>query len=160
MTIGGPVAVQAVPIMRGDMQLQPDDIEEAIAWFKDKTGQEPKLVILNRKNEHLAEETGDDVKVEYLGGVLRGEVWLSATDNFVTPKSATGLNGDYEWGKRNEIQMRTIVPLGRKPIDLPMGKLLELRGQGLDFRAIAKRLIDEGIRTTHMAIKQAIDKKQ
>ena len=80
--------VWAEPLERGDLRLVPGDIQEALSWFKDKTGQEPKLIILNRKNEHLAREAGDGIKVDYLGGILSGEVWLSSSDTFIPHSSA------------------------------------------------------------------------
>ena len=38
MTISDSAVVWVEPIERGDLQLAPGDIKEALAWFKDKTG--------------------------------------------------------------------------------------------------------------------------
>ena len=70
-----PVVVWAEPVKSGDFDLAPSDIPAAIEWFKEKIGQEPRLIILNPKNEHLAKEAGDSIAVMYRGGVLTWEVW-------------------------------------------------------------------------------------
>jgi len=142
------------------MLLQPGDIGEALAWFTSKTGQEAELIILNPKNEHLAGEVADGIKVEFVGGVLRGEVWLSAADTFVTQELATDFSEDYEWGKRNKSNIRPVVPFGRPKRDLPMEKIVKLRAEGLGARAIAKRLQAEGIEVSFMTIYRAMKKEE
>ena len=52
----GAAIVWVDSIERGDLRLAPTDIEDALSWFKNETGQEAKLFILNPKNEHLAGE--------------------------------------------------------------------------------------------------------
>ena len=160
MPIGGPMITWCEPIQRGDLRLAPGDIEDALTWFKETTGQDAKLIVLNAKNERYAKEAGDSVKVEYLGGCLTGEVWLSAEDIFVTPKPYIQTDTDFEQKKRNEIQTRCFLPVGRPSLDLPTEKITELAAQGLGYRLIARRLQSEGIQVSHMAISRAMKKLQ
>lgn len=148
--------VWAEPIERGDSRLVVGDITKALAWFRDKTGQEPKLIILNRKNECFAKEAGDGIKVDYLGGCLASEVWLSSADNFVAPKLVTGFPDTQLLDKRNKSNMRPMIPLGRPIRDLPLEKIAKLRAQGLGARSIAKCLQAEGVRVSFMTIHRAI----
>jgi len=92
--LAGSAIVWAEPIERGDLRLVPGDITKALAWFRDKTGREPKLIILNRKNECFAKEADDGIKVDYSGGLARLFLWLlslsfpggeDAGDNDLTP---------------------------------------------------------------------------
>lgn len=87
--------VWAEPLERQHLRLLSGDIKRALAWFKEKTREkmeterEARLIMLNPENEHLAKEAGDGVEVVFSGGVLRGEVWLSSEDTFVTPSQRT-----------------------------------------------------------------------
>jgi len=69
--------VWAEPLSRGDLKLAPGDIPDSIDWFKEKTGQAPKLITLCPKNEKFAREIPEGISVEYCDGMFRGEVWLS-----------------------------------------------------------------------------------
>ena len=80
---------------------------------------------------------------------------VEAEDNIVTPSLKAGLKI-----KRNEINIRHILPVGRPSLGLPEDYLMELAAQGLGYRAIAKRLQAEGIEGSHMAVGRAIKKLQ
>ena len=162
MTLSGTVTVWAKPIERGDLRLVAGDVEEALAWFEERTGNEAKLIMLNPKNEHLAQEA-NDIKVTYSGGILAGEVWLSPEDTFGTdfPRTANTIEWKSECPKSD---MRPIIPLGRPPLDLPIEKIFKMHSQGLGVRAIVKRLRDEGIQisrsTIHRAMKKETNRKE
>ena len=160
MPVGGPMVTWCEPMQRGDLKLAPSDIQDALAWFKETTGHDAKLIVLNPKNDHYAREAGDGVKVEYLGGCLTWEVWLSAEDNFVTQQAHIRTDTDLGQQRRNEIMIRRILPIGRPSIDLPMEKVTALAAKGLGYRAIAKTLQAEGIQVSHMAVSRAIKKLQ
>ena len=59
------MTIWAEAIERGG-KLTPGDVKEAIAWYKDKTGQEAKLIILQLMNGHILLE--DIMAARYLSG--------------------------------------------------------------------------------------------
>ncbi len=164
------------------MRLAEGDIQESCAWFKDKTGQEPKLIILNRGNEHLAQEAGDGMKVDYFGGVLRGEVWLSAADTFGTDFSRTleATESKSECPQAQPIQMYpekqktkmstlnspsltvdNFRPRGRpktyKKFPLPDHKIKQLHKEGMGAKAIATQLKrEQGIDVSYKTIQRVL----
>lgn len=147
--------VWADQIKRGDLQLAPGDIEDSLAWFRDKAGQVPKMIALNPQNEHLADKaTG--IKIVCLSGVLAWEVWLSSSDNFVTPSLDTDFLKSQIRSNRDKTNMKPRLPLGRPPVDLPIEKILELHNKGLGVRAIANELEGQGVRVSYRTIHRAI----
>jgi len=158
------VAVWAEPQERLDMHLMPSNIEKALAWFKDKAGQEARLIMVHPNNEGLAKQNSNDIKVATMGGILASEVWLSSSDNFVTPSPARDFLTSQIEDERYKIETRPRIPVGRPCSDLPMEKILALHSEGLGARAIAKRLSDEGINvsyiTVHRALKKARQQRQ
>ena len=82
------------PQERKDMSLHPGDITRAIEWFREQTGQEPRLILVHPTKEGMAREDAGNIRVEPLGGVLASEVWLSAAEHFVTPLPATEFLGE------------------------------------------------------------------
>ena len=73
------------PQERKDMSLHPGDITRAIEWFREQTGQEPRLILVHPTKEGMARESAGNITVETRGGVLASEVWLSPAEHFVTP---------------------------------------------------------------------------
>lgn len=157
--------VWAEPIERGDLRLANSDIGDALAWFKDKTKQEPRLIVLHPSNEHFAEEVGDGVKVAYLGGVLKGEVWLSAEDTFgsesqdiekatdakISPFITQPIEIDEKTPKLKKsilnptnVSMDNFRARGRptsyKKRPVPNDQIKQLSEQGMGARAIASKL--------------------
>jgi len=78
-------AVWCEPQERKDMSLCPSDITRAIEWFTERTGQEPRLILVHPTKEGMARGNAGNIRVEPLGGVLASEVWLSAAEHFVAP---------------------------------------------------------------------------
>lgn len=148
------------PMQRKDCQLTPTDITHAITWFREETGQKPALILVHPSKHQMAEENSSGIRVEALGGVLAWEVWLSPTEHFVTPSIARDFFGGQIGEGRHEIKTRPRIPLGRRPTDLPIEKVMQLHGQELGVRAIAKRLSTEGIEVSRMAIHRAIKKAE
>ena len=136
------------------LQLVPEDIAKAMAFFSRQTGTETKAIGLNPKNEKLAGEAGDAIQVSYSPGILLWEVWLSAnpTVNFVTPKTAMAL-GEIQAVERNKTQTQPITIVGRPPTELPVEKVLELKAQGLGSREIAKK-----VGVSHMTVIRVLRK--
>lgn len=60
-----------------DRKLAKCDIYQAINEY----GNTPALIVLNSKNEHLAGEVPDDIKVQYRAGVLTSELWLADSES-------------------------------------------------------------------------------
>lgn len=161
MTTNGEAIVWSEPIKDGTFRLQPGDIADAIAWFKEKTDQEPKLILLNVKNERFVKEVPEGIKVVCRGGVLAGEVWLSAVVDFVTPSSHIETQSDHGEKRRDKIDTRYILPAGRPALDLPIKKVQEFAAQGLGCRAISKKLKEGlGIVVSYRSIHRAIKKLQ
>ena len=174
--------VWAEPLERGDLRLAPGDIQEALTWFKDKTGQEPKLIILNRKNEHLAREAGDGINVDYLGGILSGEVWLSSSDTFIPHSSArteatksksecpqeqpNKYHSEKEKTKMSTLNSPSLTvdnlgarsrPTTYKKRQLPDDKIKRLHKGGMGAKAIATRLKKEqGIDVSYKTIQRIL----
>ena len=73
------------PQERKDMSLCPGDIARAIEWFREQTGQEPRLILVHPTKEGMARKKAGNIRIETLGGVLASEVWLSAAEHFVAP---------------------------------------------------------------------------
>ena len=131
-----------------DLQLLPGDIGKAIDAFSRKTGMEARVIRLNPKNEKLAGEASNGIRVDYSAGVLLWEVWVSANPpaDFVAPlpvmQQEKGCN-------KNGTQL--MLPLGRPEADLDVQRALELKNKGLGARRIAKEL---GV--SHMTISRAL----
>jgi len=147
--------VWAETIGRGDLQLAPGDVEDSLVWFKNKTGQAPNSVALNPGNQYLASELPKNMRLDLLGGVLAGEVWLSAEDSFVTDFSRT--TQAVESTRKCDKSVTLLqTPMGRPSVDLPTKKVLELHDKGLSSRAIARELENEGIRVSYRTIARSI----
>ena len=148
------------------LELVKGDISRAISWFKDNTGQEPKQICLNPNCERLAVEAGDSIQVNYVGGCLAWEVWLSAEESFKTPKLAP-LKVDPTQtidAKDKEVLLHTNAPLepsvtkpshgkeirpiislgGRPKKNIPIDLVHKLSEQGLSTTDIAKKLKAKG----------------
>ena len=165
-----PVVVWAEPVKSGDFDLAPSDIPAAIEWFKEKIGQEPRLIILNPKNEHLAKEAGDSIAVMYRGGVLTWEVWLSAEDYIETPEShykggsaPTGLPAhETKMSISNEpsVTMDNFRPRGRPKAyekrELPEELIRQLSSEGMGSRAIASTLKKRAIIVSYKTIQRIL----
>ena len=173
------VAVWAEPIERRPLQLVTGDIKEAINCFRDKTGQEAKLIILHPSNKHLANEVGDGIRVDYLGGCLAFEVWLSSEDNSGTPVPDTQVVTEsisetpkaqsiasYPETKKstlNPIKSRVdfFRPRGRpktyKKRLLPDDKIKQLHHEGMGAKAIATQLkTEQGIDVSYKTIQRVL----
>lgn len=63
---------------RRDFNLVSGDIRKAIEEFQEATGALPDVISLNPKNQaQAAAEVPPDIKVDYIAGISRGEVWLA-----------------------------------------------------------------------------------
>lgn len=181
MPISGTMTIWAEPIKRGDLRLVSGDIQEARASFKDKMGQEARLVILHPRNENLASEA-EGVKVRYLGGCLRGEVWLSSEDAFIellkVPEMPLEVHEEEIHGKSITEQQKTkMLTLNKEPPTvnnfvlrsrfkgrpktykkwvLPEGRIKQLYEEGEGYKAIATLLKKEGFDISHMTIQRML----
>jgi hypothetical protein len=142
---GRAAAIWAGAVIRDKPGMMHGDIASAIEWFLETIGQEPELIILNVKNERFVKEVPEGIKVVCRGGVLAGEVWLSATEDFGTLKSRIETQSDFGKIERPKIDTRYILHAGRPKLVFPVGKVQELASQGLGCRAIAKKLKNEGL---------------
>lgn len=158
-----PMVVWAEPVKSGDFNLAPSDIPAAIEWFKEKTKQEPRLIILNPKNEHLAKETGDSIRVMYLDRVLTWEIWLSPESDFKGGSASTGLPA-HETKKSisNEpsVTMDIFRPRGRpkhyEKRELPEELIRQLSSEGMGSRAIASTLKKRDIIVSYKTIQRVL----
>jgi len=142
------------------LRLKPDDVRRAVEVFERKFGQRPLALGLHEacapQIKAAAEEMG--IMVHHPPGMLAHEIWLNPSESFVTRSSGISSLQLQIGEERNRIQARTLIPIGRPPIELPMQKLLELRNQGLGTREIAKKLREEGLKVSHMAVYRALRK--
>jgi len=67
-------------LKRHRLNLIDGDVTSAIKWFKSKTGQDAKLVVLNPMNRCFAKEVSEGIKVEFVDGCLGWEVGLRAEE--------------------------------------------------------------------------------
>lgn len=144
------------------LRLTPDDVSKAVEIFEQKFRQRPLAIGLHENGDPWIQEAAEElgIPVHQPSGMLLQEIWLSPTDNFVTVFSDTSLSEAQIPEECNKTQTRPEIPIGRPPMELPMEKLLELKGQALSARAIAKRLQEEGLNTSHMAVYRALKKAQ
>ncbi len=158
-----PMVVWAEPVKSGDFNIAPSDIPTAIEWFREKTKQEPRLIILNPKNEHLAKEAGDSIRVMYLDRVLTWEVWLSPESHFKGDSTSTGLPA-HETKKSisNEpsVTMDFFRPRGRpkhyEKRELPEELIRQLSSEGMGSRAIASTLKKRAIIVSYKTIQRIL----
>ena len=144
------------------LRLEADDVAKAVEIFEQKFRQRPLAIGLHENIDPRIEEAAEElaIPVHHPSGMLLQEIWLSPTDSFVTVPSDTGLSEAQIREERNKTQTRPEIPIGRPPMELPMEKLLELKRQGFGARAIAKRLREEGLSISHMAVYRALRKAQ
>jgi len=156
--------VWAEPIDREDYKLARGDIPEAIIAFKEQTGQEPKLLILSPKNEKFANEIPEGIAVNYMAGVLLGEVWLSAFENWGCPptletppdatRSTTGLGQNSTTHIDSTGILSTVKPQKKKRsqkpargrskiIKLPERKILAFAAAGMGAKLIKAKLQEQ-----------------
>ena len=153
------------PIERGDLKLAPGDINESITWFKEKAGIDPQLIMLCPKNKAFAGEIPDTIDVIFLGGVLRGEIFLSASKNWgahqtlqtppETTKSKSGVTKIQDPAPDAKTVFVTQGPPvkirrrvnggGRKKIKLPERKILAWASVDMSPKNIAAKLRDKNI---------------
>ena len=175
MPITESVIVWAEPTERTHLHLLSGDIKRACEWFEDITGQEPKMIVLNPKNEHLAEEADEGKKVNYSEGCLFWEIWLAIDDNFIASSQRTESEGKGPKAQdHSRIPYTKMLPInedlaivnnlgarGRsktyKKRELPEGLIKQLNREGLGLKAIASRLKREkGIKVSHMTIQRVL----
>ncbi|MBU2534640.1 MAG: hypothetical protein KKD83_00545 [Chloroflexi bacterium] len=173
------MVVWAEPIKSGDFDLAPNDIPAAIEWFREKTKQEPRLIILNPKNEYLAKEAGDSIRVMYLARVLTWEIWLSPEDVCDTPRKPQEGNSEHSYPLINaathEMKMSTVKvssfeveyfrPRGRpktyKKRELPEEVIKQLYAEGIGSKAIASRLkAKRGINVSYKTVQRVLSGKR
>jgi hypothetical protein len=144
---------------RADPKLAPGDVAEAMTWFKKTTGQDAGLIVLHPKNERYAKEAGDSVEVKYFGGCLAWEVWLSAGDTSPTVLSQPdeGVESTISCDKKEN---HTNAPIGRPSLDLPLERIAQLASEGLSCRAIADKLLQEGVEASYRTVARGIRKLQ
>jgi hypothetical protein len=157
------MVVWAEPIKSGDFELAPHDIPAAIEWFREKTKQEPRLIILNPKNEHLAKEAGDSIRVMYLDRVLTWEIWLSPESHFKGGSTSTGLPArETKMSISNEpsVTMDIFRPRGRpkhyEKRELPEELIRQLSSEGMGSRAIASTLKKRDIIVSYKTIQRVL----
>jgi hypothetical protein len=155
-------------MQRGDMKLAPSDIQDALTWYKDITGQDVKLIVLHPKNERYAKEVPEGITLEYVSGCLSWEVWLSPVDNFIrnTQSAPQGLNKSLETPETpletSVANTRTVTqayPSISTPQDLLQQKIELLAGKGMSTRAIARVLQSEGVKVSHMTVARRLQGK-
>lgn len=179
MPIGGPMTTWCETIERGGIKMAPGDVREAINWFKETTGQEAKLIVLNPRNEKYANEAGEDIVVEYSPGCPSWEILLSPVDNYIrqnTPNPNLGqgkpiqgvnhLNGNLSILEDKKISMdklKAVTPKvtrkkpGPKIKELPEDLIKQLNEQGLGSNAIATSLKSKGIEVSYKTIQRIIN---
>ena len=178
MPIRGPMLTWCEPMLRGNLKLVPGDIRAGLAWFKETTGRDTRLIVLHPKNERYAKEVPEGIAVEFLGGCLAWEVWLSAADK-ITKAPDGNLGGEKPQGvvgytprimaipnpQKNSIAIIkpsvgkvTREKRGPKQKPLPVELIIKWAGEGMGSQAITTRLknelgIDIGFRTVARVIK-------
>lgn len=160
--------IWAEPFDRGDLKLGPGDIKEAVNRFKEQTGHNLGLIMLCPKNERFAEEIPEGIEVDYRGGILKGEVWMSPEKSWgevsLTSKSggffekqgvmdgstifATVNEKNFEVAKIKSQPLKTTMQKktetrGRKPLKLPERQILAMSSAGMGSKQIAARLKDK-----------------
>ena len=157
------MVVWAEPIKSGDFNLASSDIPTAIEWFREKTKQEPRLIILNPRNEHLAKEAGDSIRVMYLDRVLTWEVWLSPESDFKRDSTSTSLPAhETKMSISNEpsVTMDIFRPRGRpkhyEKRELPEELIRQLYSEGMGSRAIASTLKKRAIIVSYKTIQRIL----
>jgi hypothetical protein len=152
-------------------KLQADDINEAIAFYKEITGHDPVQITLHPKNEALAP---DGFKVEYLGGVLANEVWMAARQ---ITKSKTSLENKKVVAQQGQEIMSTledekptvdiiqsVTPIttnemkrGPKHRQLPDDSIRQWASEGAGSKAIASKLkAEHGITISYKTIQRRL----
>ena len=165
------MTVWAEGIERGG-KLTGGDVKEAIAWYKEKTGREVKLIILNPKNEHLVKEA-NGIQVEYKMGCLAWEVWLSVEavqSKSGDPKAQSiespaekekevllHTNSDNAQAYQNPTHDPPILNFGgRPPKDIPIQLIHKLRKQGMAIKPIVQELKKQGHSISAMTISRVL----
>ena len=87
-------AVWSESKQRANMDVLSSDIEQAISWFKKQFGTEPKLMLLHKKCQYLADSIPETIKVEY-HHALAHEIFLSAAEKVGIDKSELKNAGSY-----------------------------------------------------------------
>jgi hypothetical protein len=54
------------------------DIDQAVSWFKEQTGEMPRFIALNPKNAALDAKVPEGIELRLIGGCLVWEVWLAS----------------------------------------------------------------------------------
>ncbi len=178
MTINGEMIVWCEPMERAKPKVVGSDIPKALAWFKEKTGQDAKKICLHPSLASL--EVPEGIQVELVGGCLAWEVWLS-DDGSVVPARITQADvilghenaevvSSYPpgimstlTGKKSEVDIIqpsvgkvTREKRGPKFTELPEDLIRQLAGEGMGSKAIASRLKAEGLEISYKTIQRRL----
>lgn len=180
MPITGEVIVWAKPSERTHLKLMSGDIEKASECFKNKTGEAPKMIALNPKNEHLAGEADENIKVNYSKGCLLWEIWLSGEDNFRASKpfNQVGIEGEKaqtiagylpnqmstlnDNNSKVDISKVSVASGGTKSTrkkykELPEDFIKQLADKDMGSKAIATQLrIERGVKVSYKTIQRLL----
>jgi hypothetical protein len=70
--------VWSEPLERAKAKVIAGDIFKSLAWYKNQTGQDAKLMVLHPSLKELADIVPEGIEVSYLGGCLAWEIWLAS----------------------------------------------------------------------------------
>lgn len=152
------------PMDRKTPRVSQTDIPRAIEWYQENTGKLPHLIALSPKNVGFEGSIPDGIELRYVGGVLRGEIWLAASEPVpmrlvpslpkLSPAKIKTVPQDVVLNMQTVKNKKTTVCIippttpkvtrekrrGPKQRDLPVELIERWSGEGMGSKAIAARL--------------------
>lgn len=152
------------PMKRVKPMVVAGDIPLASAWFKEKTGQDARIIYLSPSLSML--EVPDGIEVKYIEGCLAWEIWLSGDSEASTRSMAVSGQGNskevskYPGGIKATVneEKNTVAIIqpsvgkvirakrGPKHRALPVELIEQWHDEGLGSKAIAAKLNKKGIK--------------
>lgn len=172
------------PMERKSPQLIATDISHAITWFREETGQEPRLIMVHPSLEAMARENSNGIAVQAVGGCLAWEVWLSLVakspqtlppekpqpvdmpegSSRVTPTEepppSSPPDASESKSGRDKTKARGKLPTAMvSQGGLPLKKIMRWHNKGLSTRTIADRLSGQGSTISYRTIARVISRQ-
>jgi hypothetical protein len=158
---------------RANPRVCESDIPKALAWFREETRRDAKLIVLHPSLEKLADAVPRGVRVEFAGGCLAWEIWLAAKSEVLPERygiwggEGAGVVSQVGAGILSTVNDKKIevdkiqptppvVTRGRKSLKLPTERIRQLALSGMGSKAITRKLRDEGLLVSYKTVQRRL----